>query len=258
MADVVDKRLVDLRPDLPRRQSADAPPVVVNRDLPAMAAADKVKAEPKKAGQILMDAKVPFLGAGKDRMTQVPKTTTTTQPARLKPQEPLPTATKVATDGYVRLELHVEDGKLSVVGAHEVEGPLTIPTAVIQGHAYEVLAGDRRISLGSIPDTVGRHAFANANVAGPQSKHYFIPETTFNFFARIPKAEMRPEVLPEMSVVLHRVGTAPDKLSAVRLAKHPGVETVELARLPGLTLDQLPQQVRPQFERILKENEQKK
>src|SRR5258707_14358548 len=124
MADVV-KRLVDLRPELPRHQSADAAPVVVNRELPAMAAIGKVRAEAKKSGQILMDTKAAFLGGGKQKMPSVPKTATTAaQPARLKPQEGPPTAAPVPTDGYVRLELHAEGGKLSVVGIHEVAGPL--------------------------------------------------------------------------------------------------------------------------------------
>jgi hypothetical protein len=87
------------------------------------------------------------------------------------------------------------------VGIHEVAGPLTIPDAVIHGYVYEVLLGDRRVSLGSIPDVGGRRAFANADVPGPEGKHRFFPQAAFDFFVRIPKAELRSEMLPQMHIV---------------------------------------------------------
>jgi hypothetical protein len=69
------------------------------------------------------------------------------------PQKPkADRAAPSSTEGYVRVELHSANGQLSVVGASEVPGPLTIPSAVINGLAYEVLLDDQQIALGSIPD----------------------------------------------------------------------------------------------------------
>jgi hypothetical protein len=256
MANSNDRRLVDLRPDLPRHQSADATSVVVDPKLPTMAPMAKVKALGRKTGQVLMDTKARLQGDGKARMEKVPKSTTSAQPARRKAQQARPKIAAPATDGYVRLELRSEDGRLSILGLHEVAGPLAIPDAVIHGHVYEVLAGDRRVSLGSIPDVGGRRAFANADVSEPQRKHRFFPDAAFNFFVRIPKAELRPEMLAQMQIVLHRIDAAPDHVSEQPLAKHAGVENVEIARLQGIKIEELPQQLRPQLERILKQIEQ--
>jgi hypothetical protein len=173
-------------------------------------------------------------------MKKVPKSTTSAQPARRKAQQARPKIAAPATDGYVRLELRAEEGRLSILGLHEVAGPLAIPDAVIHGYVYEVLAGDRRVSLGSIPDVGGRRAFANADVSEPQRKHRFFPDAAFNFFVRIPKAELRPEMLAQMQIVLHRIDAAPDHVSEQPLAKHAGVENVEIARLQGIKIEELP------------------
>jgi hypothetical protein len=255
MPTTFDTRLIDLRPDLPRHQSAKAAPVVVNRDLPTMAAPRSIRAEPKKAGQILMDMGAKRPAGGKERMAKVPKNTSGKQPNERKPQQPYRRTAQAALDGYVRLELHRENGRLSVVGVHEVAGPLTIPDAIIHGHVYEVLVGDRRIGLGSIPDAGGRHSFANADVPGPEGKHHFIAEPAFDFFVRVPKAELTQAALPHLQVVLYRITAAPDRLSAQPLAKHPGVEAVAIAHLPGIETAALPPNVRRHLERLLRNSE---
>ena len=62
---------------------------------------------------------------------------------------------------YVRLRLHNDGGTLSVVGAKEVSGPLTIPDYVSTGLIYEVLVENRRIGLGSLPGPNVRRAAHN-------------------------------------------------------------------------------------------------
>src|SRR5713226_6148361 len=107
MANEEVKRLVDLRPDLPREQSATAAPVVVTRKLPSMAKIHKVKPVPKAAGQILMGTGAAFAGRGKERMAAVPREKTAPQPKTRKPQQGRPPAA-APTEGYVRMEIHSE------------------------------------------------------------------------------------------------------------------------------------------------------
>ena len=117
-------------------------------------------------------------------------------PGRRKPRRRLPGSPRYRNrlrpagpgDGYVRVEVHVENGHLSVVGVKEVPGPLAMPSAVIRGYAYEALLNDQQIALGSVPDVGVRRAFANSDVEGPQGKHYFINVPTFDFIVRIRKA----------------------------------------------------------------------
>jgi hypothetical protein len=162
-------------------------------------------------------------------------------------------AATASVEGYVRVEFHVENGRLSVVSAKEVAGPLTMPSAVIRGHAYEVLIGDQQIALGSLPDVGVRRAFANRDVPGPEGKHHFFQTPAFDFFARIPRAHVTADNLQRMTVVLHNVHEAPDRLvPGLSLHRQSGVVTTEVARFASLGLEQLPAAARPPFERILR------
>jgi hypothetical protein len=159
-------------------------------------------------------------------------------------------------DGYVRVRIHVEKGQLSVVDIKQVQGPLLIPSAVIRGYSYEVLLDEQQVGLGSVPDVGVRRSFANRDVAGPEGKHHFTTLSTFDFFARIPKGHVTTANLPKLNVVLHNVQEAPDRLTTLTpLQKQSGVHTVEVGRLSGINLEQLPQAVRPQLEQILKETD---
>jgi hypothetical protein len=101
-----------------------------------------------------------------------------------------------------------------------------------------------------------RRAFANRDVPGPEGKHRFIQVPTFDFFVRIPKAHVSEANLPKLTIVLHNVRQAPDRLvPGTALQRQSGVETTEVARLSGgLSLEKLPPPVRPLFEKILQDN----
>jgi hypothetical protein len=147
------------------------------------------------------------------------------------------------------------NGQLSVIGASEVPGPLTMPSAVINGFVYEILLGDQQIALGSLPDVGLRRAFANRDVPGPEGKHRFIPDPTFDFFVRIPKTQITEANLPNLTILLHNVRNAPDRLvPGTALQEQPGVETADVARLRGLSLERLPAEVRPLFEKTMHDN----
>lgn len=153
------------------------------------------------------------------------------------------------------MEIHAANDQLSVIGASEVAGPLTIPSAAINGLAYEVLVDDQQIALGSIPDVGLRRAFANRDVPDPEGKHRFMQVPTYDFFVRIPKTYVSDATLPRLNIVLHNVRQAPDRLvPATALQRQSGVETIEVARLSNLSMERLPSGVRPLFEKILQDN----
>ena len=253
------KRVEVLR-SLPTEQSATAAPVVLAPHLPAMEKVGTVKT-------VLRNTLLPLMGAGAQQpsggeglMAAAPPQTAAPSPSSGKPQEPKAGLAGVrSTDGYIRMEVHVENGHLSVIGVKQVPGPLAMPSAVIRGYAYEALLDGQQVALGSIPDVGVRRAFANSDVEGPQGKHYFIKVPEFDFFVRIPKGHFLTANLPKLNIVLHQVEDAPDRLSSLApLQMQPGVKTVEAGRLTGIQLEQLPAAVRPQFQQILGETERLK
>lgn len=260
MANQDEVKRVEVFRGLPTEQSATAPPVILAPQLPAMEKVGAVKT-------VLRNTLLPLMGAGaqqptggEGRMTPVPPKADT--PSRLtgKPQEPKAGKAAVSpTDGYIRMEIHLEKGQLSVLGVKQVPGPLAMPSAVIRGYAYEVLLDGQQIALGSLPDVGIRRAFANSDVEGPQGKHYLINVQAFDFFVRIPKGHFLAANLPKLNIVLHQVQDAPDRFTSLApLQMQPGVKTIEAGRLAGIQLEQLPATVRPQFQQILGETEKLK
>jgi hypothetical protein len=218
---------------------------------------------PGRVTTVLRNSLLPAMGADfaagpseENVMTKVQAMYETPPSSGQGPQRPkTDEAASPPTEGYIRVEIHAANGQLSVIGASEVAGPLRIPSAVINGLAYEVLLDDQQIALGSIPDVGLRRAFANRDVPSPEGKHRFIQVPAFDFFVRMPKAHVSDTNLPKLTIVLHNVRQAPDRLvPAVALQSQSGVETIEVARLSGLSLDRLPVEARPLFEKVLKDN----
>ena len=255
----IEARPVEVLRALPTEQSLTAAPVVLSPQLPAMEKVGAVKTVFRNTLLPLMGAGAQQTTGGEGRMAAVPTQPAAPSPLSGKPQEPKAVtvvAVGAPADGYIRVEVHVENGRLSVTGVKQVPGPLAMPSAVIRGYAYEVTLDDQQIALGSIPDVGVRRAFANSNVEGPQGKHYFINVPSFDFFVRIPKGHFQTANLPKLNIVLHQVQDAPDRLTSLApLQAQPGVKTVEAGRLTGIQLDQIPATVRPQFQQILGETE---
>lgn len=159
------------------------------------------------------------------------------------------------SEGYIRLNIHVENGKLSVTDIREVPGPLATPRAIIPGHFYEVMVGDKSIALGFLPDLGIRRSFANLDVPGPARLDRITTVPSYDFFARIPKSQISAKTLPQLNLVVHKVQQVPEQLiKSVPLLKHTGFKSTEVGRLVGINLKKLPKEVRPRLQRILKDN----
>lgn len=257
MANEEKPKSVEVLRKLPLEQSATAAAVVIAPHLPAMEKMGDVKTVHRNTLLPLMGAGHPQATGGEGVMAPVPEKIPAQSALSAKPQEAKPGVTAVSPgEGYVRMEVHVENGKLSLVGVKQVPGPLTVPSAVIRGYAYEVLVDNQQISLGSLPDVGVQRAFANRDVPDPEGKHHFVKVPTFDFFVRIPQGHISTATLPKLNIVLHKVEDAPDRLTSLSpLAQQPGVKTVEEGRLAGIKLEELSPSVRPQLEHILSQTE---
>lgn len=159
------------------------------------------------------------------------------------------------TAGYVRFKVHVENGKLSITGVKEIPGKLITTRPASPGHFYEVLIGDEPISLGFLPDIGVRRSFANIDASGIELRERISTQPSFDFFVRIPRAKVTEDTLPKMAIMVHKVQKMPVKLDrSIPFIKNPGIISTKIGHLKGIKLNKLPKQVRPQLERILKEN----
>lgn len=163
------------------------------------------------------------------------------------------------SDGYVRLKIHMEDGKLSVTDAKEVPGPFVTQTAVNLGYNYEVTTDDKPISLGFLPDVGVRRSFANIDAPGIELREHITILPSFDFFVRVPKNQISEKTLPRMTIAVHEVKQTPDTLlKEVPLIKQTGLVSTEIGRMDGIKIDEVPKEVRSELKRILKEKEEPK
>lgn len=242
---------------LPTKQDPAAAPVVLDPHLPLMEQTGAVKTVLRNTLLPLMGSGASHATGGQGLMAAVPAQVPAPSPPSGKPQEAnVPPLSQSSADGYVRLEVHVENGKLSITGLKQVSGPLAMPGAVIRGYAYEVLLDDQQVALGSVPDVGVRRAFANRDVPDPQGKHFLIEVPTFDFAARIPKNYFVTANLPKLNIVLHKVEDAPDRFTSLTpLQRQPGVKTTEVGRLAGIKLEELSPAVRPTLQEVLRETD---
>jgi hypothetical protein len=152
---------------------------------------------------------------------------------------------------YVRLTVRVEDGRLSVVDSHLVAGPLAETTVFQAGYAYEVLAGDRRLHAGSIPDLGTFRSFVNPEGRGAQRGHHTYQLSTYEFDARVPMARLRDADLSTIAIALYRVkqadhvGVVAAPLTDRSLATQREQQFREIGRVEGLSGWSLPDEFAP-------------
>jgi hypothetical protein len=146
-----------------------------------------------------------------------------------------------ADERYVRLQIRVENGQMSVVDSHVVDGPLA-QTATFEGrYAYEVSASGRLLHAGSVPDLGVVRGFAHPNGTLEQRDHHAYELASYDFHARVPAAALDRSVLPRIAVILYRVKEHPPSrapiahaLSADTLGVQFERELREVGRVVGL------------------------
>ncbi|MGA3282246.1 MAG: M64 family metallopeptidase [Smithella sp.] len=162
-----------------------------------------------------------------------------------------------SSDGYVRFKIHMENGKPSITDVKEVPGQLIAPKTVNLGYNYEVLTDDKLITLGFLPDVGVRRSFANRDVPGREGKHHITILPSFDFFVRVPKNQISEKTLSQMTIMVHDVKQAPYRLlKEVPLTKQTDFMSIEIGRMVGIKMDEIPKEVSSQLNRILKENEE--
>lgn len=219
-------------------------PVVENPRLPRMT---EEPPEEKRVGgkRRLMKAK-PKADTGKaKRMAPVEKGTVR-QPKSHPEMKPRRTRRSArGEEGYVRLRLRVtESGRLQVVGAKAVEGPLVDPK--VQGAlAYEVTLGGERLAAGGIPDIGERRSFPDPDATHPEMEgHNVTPVPAYEVNVRVPKAYVTPAELPDLEIALFRIkDELPHAAPALAAERSMGEkferELREVGRLKGIKPDTL-------------------
>ena len=125
---------------------------------------------------------------------------------------------------YVRLTVRVDNGELSIVDSHLVDGPLAQVTAFQGGFAYEVVDGSRLLHAGSIPDLGMVRGFAHPNGTLEQQRHHTYELSSYEFDARVPVTSLRAADMSNVSIALYRV-----KQPETATAAHGVLSTESLA-----------------------------
>jgi len=108
-------------------------------------------------------------------------------------------------EGYLRLRVKVDNGRLEVVGSKLVEGPLAMTSAFHGGFAYEVTAGGRLLHAGAIPDLGEFRSFAHPDGTPMQRGHHRYRVETYEFIARMPVNALRAADPGSVEIALFKV-----------------------------------------------------
>lgn len=158
------------------------------------------------------------------------------------PKKAKPAYAARSADRYIRFRVRVDNGKMSIVDAHAIEGTLLTPASVGGNFVYEVLHGQQRLHADSIPEPGVRRSFADPN-APPQERREKITElTTYEFDIHIPEKDLTLEALPDISVTLYR---AKEPVTGMKVGPMPmgaqfEKELREIAYVKGIPANMLP------------------
>jgi hypothetical protein len=146
---------------------------------------------------------------------------------------------------YIRLRIRVNNGRLSVVDSHLVDGPLGQERGFPGSNAYEVTLGDRLLHAGALPDLGVQRSFPNVDGPPRQHGHYFTERTTYEFTARLPADAVTRDTVKEIAVRLHRVKqeARTDQLGEAPLAMQFERQLRPIAELVGLPDSVLPEAI---------------
>lgn len=110
----------------------------------------------------------------------------------------------------VRLRLHVNRGRISVIGAHVVPGAITVPDRLEYGLAYEITDGSRLIAVGSVPDVGQRRSYPDPQRREGLEGHHLEELESFELNVRLPQKAFTIRSLPRLRVTLFRMKERPE------------------------------------------------
>ena len=252
----------------PAKQVEGSPPVVENSNLPRMTEA---AVQPRRiGGKILRMKEDPFpesKGRGKNRMSPVkidaealeitsereyPEQKEKRHKQENKKKTGSSSLSKQKSEAYLRLHLRVENGKMSIVDAHTVEGPLVMQSEIEGNLAYEATLGSKQIAVGSVADVGVNRSFPNPQGIPGQQGHYFIELPSYQFNIRLPRNDLSPSTLPKVGISLYRVkSTIGKRIEEERplLAQFKN-ELREVARLEGIPVKKLSKPIQTEINKL--------
>lgn len=155
-------------------------------------------------------------------------------------------AATLAGNSYVRFRVHMEDGEMSVVDSHLVEGELTRPLTLHGPFAYDVINGDELLHADSLADMAQVRSFADPNGTGITAGHHTQQQDSYDFDVRVPSKFLTPEALPKISIAVHRLkDETRSPLRDAPLTRQFDREIRLVARVVGIPSSVLPTELQP-------------
>jgi hypothetical protein len=145
-------------------------------------------------------------------------------------------SSKPVSDGYVRMQVRLQDGKLSVLEAHEVEGPLVQPDTLTNGLVHEVLVDNQRVAVGVHPEANLSRSFEEPG-RGPGGHHTSVRRIV-DMTVRVPTSAIRGVDPARVTINVHEVQEHP-AVSLAPLARLADQPALKLASQVSATLDQV-------------------
>jgi len=146
---------------------------------------------------------------------------------------------------YIRMRIRVNNGRLSVIDSHLVDGPLGQGAGFPGTNAYEVTLGDRLLHAGALPGLGLQRSFPNPEGSRQQRGHYITERNIYEFMARVPVSEVTSETIRKIVVRLLRVKeeASVQRLDHVPLGTQLEREIRPIAELVGLPDSVLPEAI---------------
>lgn len=141
-----------------------------------------------------------------------------------------PQPAEQAPQGYLRLRVRVTDGRMRIVGAQTVDGPLALSPSFVGQHAYEVMLDARPIALEGLPDLGVSRSYPRPE----QHEHHITARPTYEFNVRVPRSLLPGDALSRMHVTLFRFPDASPKTAAASVARQFGQQASVVAAIDGV------------------------
>jgi hypothetical protein len=157
-----------------------------------------------------------------------------------------PVAVEETALSYLRLRIRVTDGRMRVVAAQTVDGPLALSTSFVGQHAYEIMLDAHPIAVEGLPDIGVSRSYPRPG----EHEHHITSRPTFEFTVRIPRTALPGDALARLRVTLYRFPDASPKTVAGPLTRQFGQQATVVALMDGVHADHIEPQALEQLKRL--------